>query len=245
MNPEQYTFKTLDLCCRAMAEHIVKTAKQCVETKGVFTFVASGGSTPKTLYRLLAAPPFVEKMPWDKTHLFWGDERCVAVDNPDSNYKMVSHELLTGNLPKAVTSHRMKGEMPPEEGAADYEKELQNFFSNNVNGDKITQPPVFDLILLGLGSDGHTASLFPGAQALLEKELWVTATPPGVLAPQVYRLTLTLPVINNANEVIFLAAGENKKSLIHEIITRRQSALQYPAALVAPQGKLFWYTASS
>ena len=241
MSPERYNFPTLDLCCRDLAEHIIDTARQCVADSGVFTLVASGGSTPKPLYRLLASPPFVEQMPWQQTHLFWGDERCVDADHPDSNYRMVKAELLPRTLPTAPTIHRMPGEMLPTEGAKAYEKDLRNFFSNGNNHIKEPLQPVFDLILLGLGDDGHTASLFPNSPALTEKTKWVTATPPGVLPPQVNRLTLTLPVINNAAEVIFLAAGEKKKALIDRILNHRLSSLKYPAALVAPQGKLLWY----
>ena len=238
---KRHDFSTLDQCCQALAEHIVTTAQECVAERGCFTLAAAGGATPKPLYRLLATPQFAKRMPWQQTHLFWGDERCVAADHPDSNYRMLQEELLAHTFPATCTIHRMPGEMAPQKGAAAYEEELRKFFST---GRK--EPlawPVFDLILLGLGSDGHTASLFPNSPALSEKTKWVTATPPGVLEPQVDRLTLTLPVINNSAEVIFLVAGEEKKTLVERILGHQQSPAGYPAGRISPQGKLHWYIA--
>ncbi len=217
------------------------TAQQCVAQRGRFTLVASGGSTPQPLYRLLATLPFAHRMPWSQTHLFWGDERCVTADHPDSNYRLVKEELLAQGLLPTANIHRMVGEIPAATGAANYEEELRNFFVSH--GDEAITWPVFDLILLGLGSDGHTASLFPNSSALNEKTKWVTATPPGVLAPQVHRLTLTLPVLNNSAEVIFLVAGAKKKTLVEQIISHRQGQAEYPAGYIKPQGKLHWYIA--
>jgi len=240
---QRHDFATLDQCCRSLAEHIVATARQCVAERGRFTLVASGGATPKPLYRLLGAPGFAERMPWRQTHLFWGDERCVAADHPDSNFRMVKEELLVPGLPSAAAVHRMQGEMPPEKGAAAYEKELRIFFSNDQ--DESIAWPVFDLVLLGLGSDGHTASLFPGSPALAEQTRWVTATSPGALDPQVDRLTLTIPAINNGAQVIFLVAGKKKKALVDRILADRQGSGVYPAARITPQTKLLWYIADA
>lgn len=238
-----YKFKNLDRCCLALAEHIVALAQQCVSDKGIFTIAASGGTTPKTLYRLLAAPPFAEKMPWQQTHLFWGDERCVAPDHPDSNYRMVKEELLGQKLPANCTVYRMPGEKAPEDGAITYEETLKKFFSDGQNG--VPKWPSFDLILLGLGSDGHTASLFPNTPALEENERWVVSTPPGLLDPQVDRITLTIPVINNAAEVAFLVAGEKKKSLIELILAKSRPISQYPASYIVPKGKFVWFIADA
>ena len=240
---KRHDFATLDQCCHALAEHIVATARKCVKENGRFTIAASGGSSPKPLYRLLAAPEFGEQMPWQQTHLFWGDERCVAADHPDSNYNMVHNTLLKSGGVASPTIHRMPGELPPKEGAAAYEKELRNFFDNGKSPKGSW--PTFDLILLGLGSDGHTASLFPGSPALAEQTRWVTATPPGVLDPQVDRLTLTIPAINNATEVIFLVAGTEKKILVDRIFADRQNYLEYPAARITPQATLLWYVADA
>lgn len=240
---QRHDFATLNQCCRSLAEHIVATARQCVAQRDLFTLVASGGSTPKSLYRLLAAPGFAEQMPWQQTHLFWGDERCVAADHPDSNFRMVKEALLAQGGPVAPTVHRMPGEMTPREGAAAYEKELRTFFGSG--GHETISWPVFDLILLGLGSDGHTASLFPDSPALAEQTRWVTATSPGILDPQVDRLTLTIPTINNGTEVIFLVAGAEKKALAERILTDRQASTLYPAARITSQSKLLWYIADA
>ncbi|MDH4319998.1 MAG: 6-phosphogluconolactonase [Desulfobulbaceae bacterium] len=243
MHYERHDFPTLAQCCHALAEHIVTTARRCVADHGRFAMAASGGDTPKPLYRLLAAPPFVDRMPWDKTHLFWGDERCVDPTHPDSNYRMAQETLLAHPLSANCTIHRMPGELPPKEGAASYEEDLRRFFGSGMHEKNL--PPTFDLILLGLGSDGHTASLFPNAKALAETGKWVTATPPGDLPPQVERLTLTIPVINQAAEGIFLIAGVKKKELAAAIIADRQSPPKYPAGRIAPQGKLIWYIADA
>lgn len=243
MHPERYDFPTLAQCCHALAEHIVTTARRCVADNGRFSLAASGGRTPKPLHRLLAAPPFVDRMPWEKTHLFWGDERCVAPTHPDSNFRMAQETLLTHPLSARCTLHRMHGELPPEKGAASYEDDLRRYFG--LGHHERSAPPSFDLILLGLGSDGHTASLFPNATALAETHKWVTATPPGILPPHVDRLTLTIPVINHAAEVIFLVAGAEKKALVDAILADRQTPSQYPAGRIAPRGKLIWYIADA
>ena len=241
MVTKRYNFPTINKCCRTLAEHIVTLAQQCVRDNGEFTIAASGGSTPRSLYRLLATPPFVDRMPWLQTHLFLGDERCVKPEHPDSNYRMIKEELLSQPLPAKCTIHRMMGEMRPEDGAIAYEQELHKFFSKDTN--RPTPWPSFDMILLGLGIDGHTASLFPNSPALSEKKRWVTSTPPGILDPQVDRLTLTIPVINNASEVAFLVAGEKKHSLIEYILAQNQPISQYPASYISPQDKLSWFIA--
>ena len=239
---ERHDFSNLEQCCRSLSEYIVATARQCVAEKGRFTLVASGGTTPKTLYRFLATDPFVDQMPWEQTHLFWGDERCVAPDHQDSNYRMLREALLTHPLPATCTVHRMPGELPPDQGAANYEEELRRYFTHDRKESVLL--PTFDLILLGLGDDGHTASLFPNAMALAEKTKWVIATPPGTLPPHVDRITLTIPAINNATEVVFLVAGAKKKKLAAAILTNRPPP-EYPAGRIAPQGKLLWYVADA
>lgn len=239
---KKHHFANLDQCCHALAEQIVASARRRVAERNRFSLVAAGGSTPKPLYRLLAGE-FHEQMPWPQTHLFWGDERCVAADHPDSNFRMVQETLLAAPGMRQPTVHRMQGEMTPHEGAAAYEKDLRIFF--NQDNDETLSWPAFDLILLGLGSDGHTASLFPDSPALAEQTKWVTATAPGMLAPQVERLTLTIPAINNAQEVIFLVAGPEKKRLVDRILAHRQASDQYPAAHISPQKKLLWYIADA
>ena len=167
--------------------------------RGRFAVALSGGSTPKRMFEQLAKMV----MDWKHIHLFWVDERCVPPDHPDSNYGMTAEALLNHIEIPGENIHRIHGEQPPEPAALIYEKELRHFFGE--------QLPVFDLILLGLGSDGHTASLFPGSPALQEKKRWAVevkhdAPPP----PLVDRVTLTIPVLKEAREVIFLVSGNRK-----------------------------------
>jgi 6-phosphogluconolactonase len=195
----------------------------------------SGGSTPKALYSLLATPGFADRIPWPKVHLFWGDERCVPPDHAESNYRMVRESLLSKiNFPPENV-HRMAGEKEPKLAAAEYDNELKTFFQLSEG-----EPPRFDLILLGLGEDGHTASLFPGSEALKETKLLVTANFVGQL--NTARLTLTLPVLNNAGNVCFLVAGASKAAIVKEVLGTDSATGKLPAQRVRPvRGALTWF----
>jgi len=216
------------------AEEFVRLARQAIQTAGRFTVALSGGSTPKALYARLALPAYAEQIPWHRVHLFWGDERCVAPDHPESNYGMVQESLLSKiNIP-AENVHRMPGEKEPQIAAVEYEAELKRFFELSDGA-----LPRFDLILLGLGEDGHTASLFPGSEALNETDHLVAATYLEKL--KAHRLTLTLPVLNEGAEVVFLIAGASKAGIVKELLGRQESAMSYPAAKIQPRnGKLIW-----
>jgi len=246
MNSKRHDFPTLAECCRQVAGQVVAMANRYVADSGRFSLVLAGGSTPETLYRQLSAPPFVDEMPWTQTHFFWGDERCVPHDHPDSNYRMARETLLrhvnvpTGNI------HRMAGHLlAPDTGALAYQGILQDFFGMAEDGRATNcRFPCFDLVLLGMGPDGHTASLFPDSPVLDEQRKWVAAVPPPARAPHVPRLTLTLPVLNRAATTFFLAAGAEKLAIIDAIGRDPQAAAaRYPAALVQPQGDLHWYVA--
>lgn len=206
-----------------------RSAEEAVARQGRFAVALSGGSTPRRLYQSLARPELAEKIPWRRVHLFWGDERVVPPDHPDSNYRM-AHEALIAHIPIPPENvHRMPGEEHDlEKGARAYEKTLRAFFQPSA--DEWTS---FDLILLGVGSDGHTASLFPGSPALEEPRRWVAAV--DVKSLQAARLTLTLPVLNHARQVGFLAAGKEKGPILREILSEKHSRTDLPAQKVRPR----------
>ncbi len=184
----------------------------------------SGGSTPKALYSLLATPKYRRQVPWREVHFFWGDERCVPPDHPHSNYRMAQESLLSKMKIPSRNIHRMAGEKDPQIAAAEYENELKGFF-HLLPGEL----PTFNIVLLGLGEDGHTASLFPGSAAATETERLVVAS--RVEKLNAYRLTLTLPVLNHADRVIFLVAGKSKSAIVKEILGT-DNVSPYPAAQV-------------
>ena len=216
------------------AEDFVHLAEQAVSAAGRFTAALSGGSTPKGLYSLLAAPGYKERIAWFKVHLFWGDERCVPPDHPESNYRMVQESLLSKISIPAENVHRMAGEKEPSLAAAEYEEQLRTFFHLPK-----AALPRFDFILLGLGEDGHTASLFPGSDALSDTERLVTA--PYVDKLDSYRLTLTLPVLNHAAQIVFLVAGESKAAVVKEVLRAEPASSTFPAAKVKPpNSQLTW-----
>jgi 6-phosphogluconolactonase len=216
---------------RQTAERFNQLVNQSVQASGRFTVALSGGSTPKHLYSLLASPDY-NQTPWNNVHLFWGDERCVPPDHPESNFRMAQETLLSKIRIPAGNIHRMAGEREPQAAAAEYEKHLQEFF-----GLESGALPRFDLILLGIGEDGHTASLFPGSDALDETKRLVVA--PFVEKLKSYRLTLTLPVLNNGAAVWFLVTGSNKAGIVKEIFS---GSSDLPAAKIQPvNGTLTWF----
>lgn len=198
------------------------------EAKGYATFVLAGGSTPKALYQLLAQ----ESLPWEKIHCFWGDERYVSPTHPDSNERMAREAWFNHVAIPEKNLHPMPTHDPdPFRSAREYEKSLQDFFEISSG-----QLPIFDVVLLGMGDDGHTASLFPQTTALGVVDRLVTV---GNKDGQP-RLTLTYPVINQAHCVIFLVTGENKRPALSHVLAERGDALNYPSRLIQPQGKLYW-----
>ena len=202
---------------RAAAEHFVAVAQ-----KDFFTVALSGGSTPKSLYQLLADEPFRGQVSWANTHFYWSDERHVPPDHPDSNYRM-AHEAMLSRVPVPESNvHRVRSENPSAQEAADeYEKILV---------------PRLDLILLGLGTDGHTASIFPGSEVLHETKRLVAA--PWVEKLNAYRITMTLPLLNNGASVLFLVSGVEKAAIVKEVL---EGPKKYPAQYVQPtDGELIW-----
>jgi len=227
----------------AAASCITSLASKAVETHGSCTLALSGGSSPRKLYNHLArkAVPASTGMPWQQTQLFWGDERCVPSGAPESNYRMAQKELFDRIVIPESNIHPMPHVTSNYAQAAErYGEELAAAFENRMRNDLL----LFDIIILGLGPDGHTASLFPGdAMALSEKSAWVTeATAPEAMSPR-HRLTLTLPVINNANAIVFYVPGKAKKVLAEEIMHGKRPLL--PAGMVTPaEGTLHWFISS-
>jgi len=224
---------------RRAADLFLRLAREAEARYRSFTVALSGGSTPKGLYARLAQEPYRTQVPWNLIHVFWGDERCVPPDDADSNYKLAADALLS-QVPLPETNiHRV----PTDPGdcaqaAADYAQELVTFFG--LEGRAL---PHFDLILLGVGDDGHTASLFPGKPALDEREALVVASPPGRLPPPVDRVTLTLPVLNAARQVVFLATGAGKREIVNRILAGVDATEGdlLPAQRVRPaNGTLTW-----
>lgn len=198
--------------CREVADRFVERAVDAIETRDIFRVALSGGGTPKSVYPLLLEPERRDAVDWSRVEFFWGDERTVPPDHPESNFG-VAYQMLIAQLPnvRADRIHRMPAEAPDLHAAAlSYESELRLAFG--ARGD---EPPAFDLIWLGMGPDGHTASLFPGSDALDEVDRWVVGN--WAPHPEAWRMTLTFPVLNAARAVIFAVEGENKADAINRI----------------------------
>jgi 6-phosphogluconolactonase len=241
MKPEIHTYPNLPELSRAAAEYVCETAEEAIKKSGVFTFVLSGGSTPRLLYEELACQSISKRIDWQKTHIFWGDERYLPPDHQDSNYALAFQRLVSKVDVPPANVHRIITESPSARDAADnYEKTLRQFFGPPPGGEDDTSLPSFDVILLGLGEDGHTASLFPGDAALEEKYRWVVAVDGANAFPPVPRITLTFPVLNKADCVIFLVSGSKKKKVFEEIMNNPGTA-PYPAARIRPSGRLLWF----
>jgi 6-phosphogluconolactonase len=221
------------------ADFIVESARQSIAERGCFSLALSGGSTPEKTYTLLAEPAHSAAIDWAKVFVFFADERFVAGDDPRSNFGLAQRTLLARvPLPSAqVFAIPVYGESAAQ-CAAQYAEILARWFATP--GESV--PPRLDLILLGLGEDGHAASLFPGAAALAVGDAWVTWSPPGRLPPPVDRITLTYPVLNAARRVAFLVAGANKAATLQEVVEQHASREQRPAAGVQPaDGTLTWF----
>jgi 6-phosphogluconolactonase len=216
---------------QAAAAEFVALASQAVQSSGRFSVALSGGSTPKSLYTLLASGS-IANIPWEKIFFFFGDERCVPPDHPDSNYRMARETGLFSRVPDDDVFRVHGEEKDADIAARDYEQALQRFF-----GLQPGEFPRFDLVLLGLGPDGHTASLFPGTAALNDNSRLVVAN--WVDKFQTYRITLTLPVLNGAACVLFLASGADKSNIVREVLENENANL--PSQKVRPaEGRLLW-----
>jgi len=219
------------------ARRFIDSARQAIDENGQFIVVLAGGSTPTGLHSLLAQPPYREQVEWSRTFVYFGDERCVPPDHPDSNYRAARETLLDHVPVPQAHVFRIHGEMPPVTAARAYALLLRRNF-----GLRGAARPHFDLLLLGMGDDGHTASLFPGMPALEERRRLVVASGvPHYVRPAVSRVTLTLPVLNAAKRIQFLVTGANKITALRAVLTGREPDTPLPARRVRPaQGELTW-----
>lgn len=251
LNPERFlTSKSGDLLAKrfevirtpnpkalalAAAGFWVDRSHEAVARRGQFTVALTGGSGPVRLYQLLASPSWRERIEWTKTHFFWGDDRFVPMDDPESNFALANTTLLSALPLRPEQVHRIPTELRDPQAAADaYEAGLRRFFQLTTTG-----WPRFDLVLLGLATDGHIASLFPGSTTLEEAHRLVMAATPGLLPPKLDRVTMTLPVLNAARAVAFLVAGADKAAVVRQVLN---GAVDLPATLVKPtDGELHWF----
>jgi 6-phosphogluconolactonase len=226
-----------DVAARA-AERIIRAAGEAVARRGRFLVALAGGSTPEKTYMRLAQPELLRQLDWSRTHIFFGDERFVPADDPRSNYAMAHRTLLhSAPVPANQVFPVATNLDSAEQAAAAYDSVLKAAFGATDQ----RHPPRFDLILLGLGDDGHTASLVPHAAALSVEDRWVVFTPPGTLPPPVDRITLTYPVLNAARQVLFLVSGEKKAAALREVLEGHPGREQCPAVGVHPSdGALAW-----
>lgn len=222
------------VACRALAawrEH----AREAVAARGAFRVLLSGGSTPRRLFQLLSGQEVRESLPWRETQLFWGDERCVPPDHADSNYRMTRETLLAPVGAAIGGVHRLEAERgDPDAAARDYQAAVARAFDVDADG----PPPRFDLVLLGMGADAHTASLFPGTRALDETRRWFVANDVPQLATR--RLTATYPLLDAARAVMFLVAGADKAPALSRVLATAGDPSAAPARGVAPVGTLEW-----
>jgi 6-phosphogluconolactonase len=221
---------------RAAAQDLVEVARAAIAARGRFCVALSGGSTPRRMYEILSESPRWARLEWDRVEFFWGDERAVAPDHADSNYGAAAAALLRplGIAPERV--HRIQGELPdPEDAAGRYQDELARVFASPPDA----LPPIFDLVLLGMGPDGHTASLFPYSQALTERSRWVVGHHVARLGKA--RITMTPPILNRAAEVRLLVTGADKAGMLREVLLGPREPERLPVQLVAPAGgRLVW-----
>jgi len=216
----------------SVADSIVFISNKAIREKGRFTISLSGGQTPMKLYAILAAHPYREYMQWEKTFVFWGDERCVPLNDARNNaYQAKSILLDKVDIPPS-NIYVIPVDLSPQEAADKYEKELRDFFGD--------APPQFDMMLLGLGENGHTASLFPGTKVLKEKAKGIRKV--YVKTERIFRVTMTAPLINLAHHIFFIVTGENKSKVLQKVLSTSSQPEKYPAQLIKPKnGELCWF----
>lgn len=229
---ELHISKTPAEVSAALAEWITTYIESTLKEKDRFTFVMTGGSSPKQMYTLLSQSPFRERIAWDKLHIFWGDERAVPFDDDRNNAKMTFGALLSHVPVPKEQIHLMRTELEPAQAATEYEAILHRYFG--------AEGPSFDLVLNGMGEDGHTLSLFPGQPVIHETKAWVTAY--YLDAQKMYRITLTAPIVNRASRVVFLTFGEGKAHALKEVLEGARNPDLYPSQVIQPaSGELHWF----
>ena len=227
-------FDSIGEMSEATAKLVAKVAKEAIKEQGKFSLVISGGRSPVRLFELLASE-YLEKIEWGRTHIFWADERCVQPGNKESNYTLAYNLFISKLVIPETNIHRIPAELKPSvEAARFYEEKILEFFDG--------KEPSFDMIILGIGEDGHTASLFPGDEILFENERLVAAVKAPEYAVIENRITMTLPLINRSENVVFITSESEKKKVLDSIFNDNDKAQAlYPAALVCPKGELYWH----
>ena len=228
-----------DRLADAAAQRVADAAYDAIAARGRFIVALSGGSTPRSVYARLATEPLASALDWSRVNVLWGDERCVPPDDEASNYRMAREALLDHVPVPDANVHRIRGEDDPAEAAEAYERVLRTVLGTPVGPPQSAPQSRFDLVLLGLGSDGHTASLFPGLAGLHAADQWVAAV--HFRKPSISRVTLTAAVINAAAEVVFMVAGESKAGIVRKVLESPYRPDEIPAQLIAPSaGRLTW-----
>jgi 6-phosphogluconolactonase len=226
-------FEDAEEVARQGALRFVETARASIANSGRFGVALAGGSTPRRAYETLTTNEYRDRVSWPSVHIFFGDERCVPPEDAESNYRMAREAMLSRLRIPAENVHRMMGEIDPTVSARLYEKELRAFFGDAAGW------PRFDLVLLGMGDDGHTASLFPGTAALAEQQAWVVAN--RVEKLKTFRITLTAPAINHAAHVVFMVTGVGKAARLAEVINDPRDPERLPSQMIQPvDGTLTW-----
>jgi 6-phosphogluconolactonase len=224
--------KDMDALSRSFADWLVIYVKEVLSKQDRFTIALSGGSTPKKLYQVLTSDTYKEQIAWEQLHFFWGDERFVPFSDSRNNAKMAFEELLDHVPVVKGQIHIMRTDIDPEASANAYEKLLHSYFDN--------KPHSFDLVLLGLGDNAHTLSLFPGYEVVMEHKKWVSAF--YLKEQEMYRITLTAPVVNQAARVAFLISGGDKAAAVYHIIASEHEPDLYPGQIIQPfNGELYWF----
>jgi 6-phosphogluconolactonase len=225
------SFADLNALSDAAARLFADQAEQASAARGRFSVALSGGSTPNRTYERLVQLPFRDRVPWSKVHFFWGDERCVPADDPRSNFRAARQAMLDHVPIPPEQIHPIPGVQEPRAAAEQYETLLRGFFGEG--------PPRFDMVFLGLGENGHTASLFPGTPVLDERQRWVAEV--YVAEEDLFRVTLTAPLLNQAAVVVFLVAGAAKAAVLRDVLEGPQDPSRLPAQLIRPtNGELRW-----
>lgn len=230
--PHIQVFPDPEAVAREAAKRFAKSARETVDVRGTFSVALAGGSTPKAMFDLLAAEPLRSRVPWKQFEVFFGDERCVPPEHPESNFKM-AHDTLLSKVPIPASSiHRMRGEIEPNDAAREYGLLLKDRFGDGG----------LDLVLLGMGDDGHTLSLFPGTAAVGEREHRVVANyAEHSTTGKSWRITMTAPFVNRAREVLVCVTGAKKAARVAEVLQGPRDPLRLPIQLIEPtEGKLIW-----
>lgn len=235
-----HVYKDAEALSNAAAKWIAETIVDALRHKDRFTIALSGGSTPQRLHKILAATPYKEQIDWSKMHIFWGDERAVPFEDSRNNAKMAYDTLLNFVAVPGSQIHVMRTDIPPDQAAAEYEKILHQYFNSVPGGPTDPLPNSFDLVLLGMGDDGHTLSLFPGTPVVHEEKLWATHF--FLKAQDMSRITLTKAIVNKSSHIAFLTTGSGKAHALKEVLEGAHNPDLYPSQEIkAVNGELYWF----